>query len=646
MLDDFHFLRPLWLLGWLVIPIICLLLWRIKNSVQQWHGIIDSELLNHLMQGQVQRLSKLPLIGLAICWLCAFVAMAGPSWQKLPQPQFANQQPLVLLVDLSPSMAVADIKPSRLVKMRFKLIDFLQARKQGLTALVVYSGDAHVLAPLSEDSATLISLIPTLSPNVMPVQGSNTEEGLALAVSLLKNQGYKDANIILFTDGITPTAGINVNALLQESNYKLSILGVGTVEGAPIPVAGQGFAKDGQGNIVLAKLNSELLKTIAQSNGGIYTPMSLGNSDIDKLLALDDRVSKTYQKLAEKQAFGDQWEDAGQWLLLLLIPIALLSFRRGLILQLAMVSVLISAMFSAQPAMAYQWQDLWKTNNQQGAELLQQQKYTEAAAKFEDHPWRGVAQFEAGNYQNAASSFSQQNNADGYYNQGNALARDDALEEALVAYDKALSLDTNMKDATYNRDLVAKLLEKKQAEEQQSKEEKNKQGKDKDSKSDQAKEADSKGEKPDQEKGAGSEDSSQGEGDSTADDQQHTPNAEQQKESSSDQPTSQQSEDTEQQALEKLKQEQQKKQQQAVTQFAEQQQDQQEENDQVDAQQAIKTPEQKSEKTPSEQQLENWLGQLPEDASRLVRNKFNYEYQKKRQAYLNGQWQPPKEQRW
>ncbi|MCJ8298794.1 MAG: VWA domain-containing protein, partial [Pseudomonadales bacterium] len=225
MLAEFHFLRPQLLLLIMLIPLLCFLLWRLKSSNQGWQKLVDREMLAHLLINAQAKVTSLPLLLLGFIWLITCLALAGPSWNKLPQPQFVNQQPLVLLVDLSPSMSAVDIKPSRLIKMRFKLIDLLRSRQQGLTAMVVYAGDAHVLAPLSDDRETLIALVPTLSPDIMPVSGSRAEEGLQLALTLIADQGYRSGDILLITDGVTEQAQQNMGRILHNTGIRLSVLG-------------------------------------------------------------------------------------------------------------------------------------------------------------------------------------------------------------------------------------------------------------------------------------------------------------------------------------------------------------------------------------------------------------------------------------
>ena len=161
-LDAFHFLRPWWFAA--LIPALLLLVlyqWR-KRSAGNWEQIINPALLPYLMQGEEtnSRRSGWLLTGLGIVWLISCISLAGPTWQQLPQPVHKQDSALVLVFDLSPSMLVADVTPSRLIRARYKLIDILKNRQEGYVGLVVYGGEAHKVSPLTEDSNTIISLVP------------------------------------------------------------------------------------------------------------------------------------------------------------------------------------------------------------------------------------------------------------------------------------------------------------------------------------------------------------------------------------------------------------------------------------------------------------------------------------------------------
>src|SRR5690606_11113883 len=133
------------------------------------------------------RLKSWPLYGLLGLWAVAITALAGPVWQKIPQPVERNTDALVICWDLSPSMLAEDVKPSRLVRSRLKLIDLLKTRRDGQVALIAYSGEAYTVTPLTDDRQTLINLLPALSPTTLPTVGSNPEMALNMAVQLLKD---------------------------------------------------------------------------------------------------------------------------------------------------------------------------------------------------------------------------------------------------------------------------------------------------------------------------------------------------------------------------------------------------------------------------------------------------------------------------
>jgi len=661
MLAEFHFLRPqlLWLL--IIIVPITLLLWRLKSSSQSWQKLVDREMLAHLLVNDQGKVTRWPLLLMVTIWIITCISLAGPSWKKLPQPQFVNQQPLVLLVDLSPSMSAADIKPSRLVKMRFKLIDLLKARAQGLTAMVVYAGDAHVLAPLSDDTETLISLVPTLSPDIMPVSGSRTEEGLELALALIAEQGYRSGDILLVTDGVTEQAQQNMRQILNDTSIRLSVLGVGTEQGAPIPIAKQGFAKDALGNIVMAKLVKPELQQLASVSGGIYRDMQLTNSDVEQFLAFSADQDNN-QLLQRRDNNMDQWDDFGQWLLLLIIPLFLCSFRRGWLLQFTAVCFIVLPMLQPAPAMALGWSDLWQTGNQQGAKALAEEDYQRAADSFSDQSWQGIAQYKNQNFQQAGDNFARQNSADGFYNQGNALAQQGKFKQALQAYDKALAINPEMADALANRSLLEQLIKQneQQNQDQQSKDQQNQdqqsqdqqnqdqQNQDQQNQDQQNQDQQSKDQQSQDQQSKDQQSQDQQGKDQQGKDQQGKDQQSKGQQSKDQQGKDQQSQDQQVQGsdqqskeqLNELRQQQQQRETQALQQAGN---DQSKQKDGERAQMDLQlTDEQKL----KQQQLQNWLGQLPEDASRLVRNKFNYEYQKKRQAYINGQWQPTQEQRW
>lgn len=453
----FHWLRPLWLLGIPLVMLAGVYLWRGRVRHSQWQQLINPQLLPHLLQGKLSRQQRWPLAALLSALIIALVAMAGPSWEKLPQPIHKTNNALVILYDMSPSMLAEDLKPSRLVRSRLKLVDLLQQRKEGLTALIAYAGEAHTVTPLTDDTETISSLLPALSPTVMPVSGSNTEMALDLAVKLFKDSGVTEGDILLVTDEVTVDAQQYLRRKLP-LGFHLSILGVGSEAGAPIPARHGGFIRDKNNGIVLAKLNVSELSELASKSGGSYRTLSHDDSDIRALLPRADLLGGDTRELERE---FDTWLDRGAWLVLLLIPFAAFSFRRGWLLVLPLMFCL------PEPSYAFGWQDLWQTRDQQGMELLQQNQASEAASTFNNPDWKATAHYRAGNYAAAAEAFADQQSASGYYNAGNALAKAGQLQAALNAYDQALKLQPEMADARANRELVEQLLQQQNQDQQQ-----------------------------------------------------------------------------------------------------------------------------------------------------------------------------------
>ena len=154
ILMNIHFIRPAWLIA--IIPLILvLILLRFQNPrVSAWEEIIDPSLLTHLLEKTDLR--RRNLLGyLFFFWVVIVVALAGPVWQKIPQPVQEKDDALIIALDLTRSMLAEDVKPNRLTKAKRKIIDILRLRDEGETALVVYSGSAFSVSPLSDDNKTI-----------------------------------------------------------------------------------------------------------------------------------------------------------------------------------------------------------------------------------------------------------------------------------------------------------------------------------------------------------------------------------------------------------------------------------------------------------------------------------------------------------
>lgn len=594
-LAEFHFVRPFWLLA--LIPAIAMTVFLLKNKLNQgnWSNVCDAELLPFILQQKSVPHSRWTLSAGAIASVLTIIAIAGPTWERLPSPVFRNDAALVIALDLSQSMNSSDIKPSRLSRARFKIADILKQRKDGQTALLVYAGDAFTVTPLTEDTETIASQLSALTTDIMPSQGSNTSQALEKAVELLKQSGLQSGEIVLVTDAVDYDE--TIDSVESLADYHLSILGVGTAEGAPIKTAQGGFLKDSQGNIVLPKLNSHELSRLSSQGKGIYKTITDDDSDIEALISQFDKPTEKSGN-ADNNLLIDQWNEKGPWLLLLALPFAALQFRKGL-LSLAFICLLPFP----ETSYALEWKDLWQTQDQQAQQSFKQGNYQQAAEQFGDPQWKAASQYKAGQFEKTSETLNQDESATGLYNKGNALAQTGKLAEAIAAYKKSLEIDPENEDAKYNKALV----EKEQEKQKQSEQDNQQQGDESQNAEDDAEKKDQQGEQSDQseEQQDGQQSEQDSESDSKPDDQQESA-----EEKESEQSEAEQAE-------------------------AEQQQQDEKETEQQQAQQA--DPD--AEYDESEQANEQWLNRIPDDPAGLLKRKFKYQYgQRGRQGSNNQAW--------
>ncbi len=448
---EFHWLRPEWLLAVPLVIALAVLLSRRTLGLGSWERVVAPSLVPFV-------LSRSPGSGndrrwwlLAVGGVLAALSLAGPAWQRIEQPVFRAEQALVIALDLSRSMDAQDVTPSRLARARLKILDVLERRSSGQTALVVYSANAFTVTPLTTDTDTVAALVNSLSTDIMPSRGSYPAVAMAKGRQLLDQAGAGFGEILLVTDGGSSPAAEEAARDLRKAGYTLSVLGVGTVEGAPIPRASGGFVTDNRGRIALPRLEERSLRALAAAGGGRFAVLSADDSDLDLLLSGPVlQASSTDETLAT-----DQWREEGPWLLLLLLPIAALAFRRGWLLVVALAVV-------PHHAQASLWDDLWQNRDQQATRLLEEGKAEDAAALFADPEWRAVARYRAGDYAGSATVFANRGDARNLYNLGNAMALQGELDAAIDAYERALELAPDDEDAAYNLELVKNLKEQQQ----------------------------------------------------------------------------------------------------------------------------------------------------------------------------------------
>lgn len=472
MAEGFHFLRPDWLYALLPLPLVAWGLIRRETDASSWRGVIEPHLLPHLVSGG-DRGSRLPLALLAAGWMTAVLALADPAWNRQPEPLLKSRAARVIVLDLSRSMSTPDLAPSRLAWARFKVADVLQRSRDGQTGLVAYAGDAFVVSPLTEDGATVAALLGALEPGIMPVQGSRADLGLLKAEELLTGAGADRGEVLLMTDEADESA-LDAARALRDRGHRVSVLGIGTEEGAPVPDGHGGFVATAESKPVVAALEQGPLRDLARAGGGRYALVSAGSQDLEQLFpALTGRLDTRSE---ETETGGERWIERGPWIALLLLPLGALAFRRGWLVTVALLS--LGGLGNPGPVQAIGWDDLWQRRDQQAAAALREGDNARAAEVARDPLRKGAALYRTGRLEEAAESFGRDESADGHYNRGNALANLGRYQEAIAAYEKALARQPGMDDAAHNKAQVESLLDRLKNQDQEGRSTQNPEGND------------------------------------------------------------------------------------------------------------------------------------------------------------------------
>ena len=417
MLQNFHFLRPWFLL--LILPVLFMYGRYLKSgsTKSSWQKVIDKKLLNFLLiKGSSQR-RNFYSIATILGMMAAIIAVSGPSFQKIEVPALTPQNPVMIALNLSSDMQETDLPPNRLSRAKYKIADFLSMLQGVQTGLEVYSGEPFIISPLSDDANIIKNLLPAIDLSLMPTNGDRLDRAIDLAINKIKSASYDKGRIIVFT----PDVGQGFDKALASAEKAKQ----------------QGFIIDIIG--VTAKYN-EKLALVAEKGGGKYWNLQADDTRISQLASA---INRTGGELTQGQNLRTIWLDAGWYLLAVPMLYCLLFFRKGLLLWLLIASFDAKAGF-------------FLNADQEGIKSFNNGEYTAAAEQFNDNQWKAASFYRMGDFAKAAELYREDTTVTGLYNQGNALAKSGKIADAIKRYEEVLRLSPDHEDAKFNLEYLKK----------------------------------------------------------------------------------------------------------------------------------------------------------------------------------------------
>ncbi|MFT5904596.1 MAG: Ca-activated chloride channel family protein [Cryomorphaceae bacterium] len=440
---SFHFIRPMWLLALIPIALILYALIRQKDAHRIWQGVIAQHLLPFLVSDSSTASKGLrPHLLLGAVLVIATAALAGPSWNREPAPFADDSAALVIVIEVTPTMLAQDIQPSRLARATQKIRDLLQQRQGSATALVAYSGSAHLVMPLTEDSDLIGQFAAELDPGMMPVEGDAADKAIILAQQQLIDSG-RAGSVLLITDGVSHGAIKRIRSHQTAALPVVHIFGVGTGAAGIAPADGP----------PASPLNMDSLEDAADAGRGSLVTISPDAKDIEKLA----KTVETQFTVAVAADGNQRWKDAGYWFTPLVALLALVWFRPGWTVQWNAAAITVTCLLFLSPqanAGKSKPVNLFSTQDQSAQRLFDAGEYAKAAELFTDPDHQGTAWFKAGEFEKAAGAFGRSDTADGLYNRGNALIMLGTYDSAIKSYEAALKKRPEWKEAKANLKLA------------------------------------------------------------------------------------------------------------------------------------------------------------------------------------------------
>lgn len=323
----FRFGHPEYLYLLVIIPVLAFVQlyfqFQRKKKLKKFGNI---ELLEHLMPDVsfIRPAVKFYLILLAISAI--IVALASPQFGTKLETVKRKGIELIIALDVSNSMNATDIEPSRLARSKLAIERLTSRLMDDRIGLIVFAGEAYVQLPITTDYASARMFLSSINTEIVPTQGTSIGAAIKLAGNSFSRQEDINKAIVVITDGEDHEQNaIEAARKAVEKDIKVYTVGMGSSKGSPIPASPDNqsnFIKDREGNVVITKMNSDLLKEIAEAGNGEYIPANNIRRGINNLI---DELGELEKSEIESKAYSD-YDDQFQYLIALALLILLIEF--------------------------------------------------------------------------------------------------------------------------------------------------------------------------------------------------------------------------------------------------------------------------------------------------------------------------------
>lgn len=312
----FRFAHPELLYLLIVIPLLIVfyvvMVGKKKKAIAEFG---NPELLKPLMPLLSFKRGAWKFVMLLIALMFVIVGVAGPQFGSKLQQVKKKGVELIIALDVSNSMMAQDIKPNRLEKAKMAISRMVEKLRDDKIGLIVFAGDAYVQLPITTDYSSAKLFLSNITTDIVPVQGTAIGSAIDMAVRSFTPETETSKAIIVITDGENhQDDAVAAARAAHEKGIVVHTVGMGLEQGAPIPERGKPgqFMKDGQGNVVISKLDENTLQQIAKAGEGLYVRAS--NSDVG-LTQLLDEVNQMEKTLMEERIYSDYAEKYQYFLL-------------------------------------------------------------------------------------------------------------------------------------------------------------------------------------------------------------------------------------------------------------------------------------------------------------------------------------------